>query len=64
MECPSCLHTIPVEDIPKLTHPEGEKRKIQDIIKVVNKETMEHDDQDAEPEGYVDQTDDEASTSC
>ena len=58
VECPSCLHTISLDDIPSLTHQEGEKRKVQDIMKVVSKETMEQDDR------YADLTDDEASTSC
>ena len=58
VECPSCLHTMSLEDIPSLTHQEGEKRKVQDIMKMVSKETLERDDQ------YAELTDDEASTSC
>ena len=58
VECPSCLHTMSLDDIPSLTHQEGEKRKVQDIMKMVSKETMERDDRDA------DLSDDEASTSC
>ena len=36
IECPCCLHTIPVADVPAITHKAGEPRKITEIWKDKN----------------------------
>ena len=43
VECPSCLHTIPADQINGLTHPAGTPRKISKIWDVVNKESIASD---------------------
>ena len=31
VECPSCLHTMPLSDIPQLTHSAGAERKVKKL---------------------------------